>query len=100
MVATPEQYPWSSYRAHIGLDECDWLDVDPCTSGLSQSQDRRQRIYREFVEQGIHNHELEFIRGAVQRNQLTGSDAFILQVEQLTGERILHRTRGRPRVER
>jgi len=99
MVGMPELYPWSSYRAHIGLDECDWLDVDPCTSGLAQSQARRREIYRNFVEQGIHKHELEFIRGAVHRNQLTGSEAFILHVEQLTGERILHRARGRPRVE-
>jgi putative transposase len=99
MVARPEEYPWSSYGAHVGLSECDWLDVDPCTSGLAKSQERRQQIYRNFVEQGIHKHELEFIRGAVHRNQLTGSEAFILHVEQITGERILHRTPGRPRIE-
>jgi hypothetical protein len=36
-------------------------------------------------------------RGAVQRNQLTGSEAFILEIEQRIGERILYRCRGRPR---
>jgi len=57
-----------------------------------------QQRYREFVGQGIHEHELKFIRGSVQRNQLTGSEKFILEIEQRTGERILHRTRGRPRI--
>jgi hypothetical protein len=33
-VMLPEQYSWSSYRAHIGLVECKRLDVDPCTSVL------------------------------------------------------------------
>jgi hypothetical protein len=46
----------------------------------------------------MQEHELQFIRGAVHRNQLTGSEAFILEIEKRTGERILHRPRGRPRV--
>jgi len=41
--------------------------------------------------------ELPFIRGAVQRNQLTGCARFILEVERRTGERILYRDRGRLR---
>jgi len=97
MVALPESYPWSSYRARIGLADCDWLDPDPCFVSLGSTLERRQQRYREFVERGVHEHELEFIRGAVNRNQLTGSDAFILEVERRTGERIRHRQRGRPR---
>ena len=96
MVAAPEHYPWSSYRARVGLTECEWLDPDPCFLALALTQERRQKVYRDFVEQGVHEHELKFIRGAVQRNQLTGSESFILHVERLTGERILYRSRGRP----
>ena len=96
MVGAPEHYPWSSYRARVGLTECEWLDPDPCFLALAHTQERRQEIYRAFVEQGVHEHELKFIRGAVQRNQLTGSESFILHVERLTGERILYRSRGRP----
>jgi putative transposase len=96
MVAAPENYPWSSYRARIGLSECDWLDADPCYLALAQTEERRRQRYREFVEQCIHASELQFIRGAVQRNQLTGAEAFILKIEQRTGTRILHRQRGRP----
>jgi putative transposase len=97
MVAKPEDYRWSSYRARIGLIECDWLDSDPCFLALAASGELRQQRYREFVEQGIHGFELKFIRECVQRNQLTGSETFIREIEQRTGERILHRARGRPR---
>jgi putative transposase len=27
MVARPEDYAWSSYRARVGIVECDWLDL-------------------------------------------------------------------------
>ena len=96
MVARPEHYVWSSYRARIGMIECDWLDPDPCFLALASDPKRRQERYREFVEQGTTNYELKFIRDAVQRNQLTGGESFMLEIEQRIGERILFRSRGRP----
>ena len=96
MVARPENYAWSSYRARIGMIDCDLLDPDPCFLALAPEEKRRQERYREFVEQGISNYELKFIRDAVQRNQLTGGESFILEIEQRIGERILFRSRGRP----
>lgn len=96
MVAKPEDYLWSSYRARTGLLQCEWLDPDPCFLALAANTERRQQRYREFVEQGVHQYELKFIRSALQRNQLTGSDAFIDEIERRTGERILNRPRGRP----
>ena len=97
MVTAPEHFAWSSYRARIGLSDCDWLDPDPCFLSLASTAERRQQRYKAFVEQGIHEQELQFIRGAVNRNQLTGSESFIFEIEQRTGERILYRSRGRPR---
>jgi putative transposase len=81
------------------LIDCDWLDPDPCFVALGTTTERRHQRYRDFVAHGIHEHELKFIRGAVSRNQLTGSEAFVLEIERRTGERILCRSRGRPRVE-
>lgn len=97
MVSSPEAYRWSSYRARIGLIECDWLDPDPCFLALADTQERRQQRYQEFVQQGIHEQELKFFRDTIQRNQLLGSEPFIAEIEQRIGERILHRSRGRPR---
>lgn len=96
IVEKPEDFRWSSYRARVGLSDCDWLDADPCFRALADDQHNRQMRYREFVERGVREQELQFIREAVQRNQLTGSEFFVTEVEQRTGDRILHRSRGRP----
>jgi putative transposase len=96
MVERPEDYAWSSYRARTGLNDCPWLDPDPCFLALAPTIEQRQQRYREFVTRGIPGLQLEFLRMAVQRNQLTGSAAFILEIEQLTGTRILNRPPGRP----
>ena len=96
MVARPEEYAWSSYRAKTGLCDCPWLDPDPCFLALAPIVEQRQQRYREFVTYGIPQLQLEFLRTAVQRNQLTGSDTFITEIEQTTGTRILSRPPGRP----
>jgi putative transposase len=96
LVSEPEDHPWSSYRAHAGLNHCQWLDPDPCYLALGATPAQRCERYSEFVAQGIEDTELEFIRGAVNRNQLTGSEEFVEEFERHTGQRVLHRKRGRP----
>lgn len=96
IVEQPEDYRWSSYRARIGLSDCSWLDPDPCFLALAPTSEQRQRRYREFVTRGIPEQQIEFLRAAIQRNQLTGSDAFSLEIEQRIGERIFNRRPGRP----
>lgn len=96
IVARPEDYVWSSFQARTGLSNCPWLDPDPCFLALGPTLDIRQQRYREFVTRGAPKDQIEFLRTTVQRNQLTGSDAFILEIEQLTGARILNRPPGRP----
>jgi putative transposase len=98
MVSTPEDYTWSSYRARIGLVKCDWLDPDPCFTALGPDIATRHARYRDFVEQGIRTAELQFIRAAVQRNQLTGGETFMREIEERTGQRVLFRSRGRPKA--
>jgi putative transposase len=97
MVSAPEDYPWSSYRSRMGLEPSGCLDLDPCFCGLASTLQRQQALYKELIDAGIRESELRFIRDAVQRNQLTGSEKFALEIEQRTGERILNRGRGRPR---
>jgi putative transposase len=96
MVDSAERYSWTSHRAKIGLIECDWIDQDPCFIALGHDLAQRQIRYKQFVEQGISRHELEFISTAVQRNRLTGNEAFALEIEQRIGERILFRAQRRP----
>ncbi len=72
LVQRPEDYRWSSYRARIGLDPCNWLDPDPCYLALAANAEGRAQRYRLFVEQGIHAQELRFLREAIQCNQFIG----------------------------
>ncbi|MBV7494336.1 transposase [Pseudomonas sp. PDM24] len=96
-VQHAQDYPWSSL--HLRLNETaenHWLDEDLCFNELGKSYTERLARYTSFMEQTIPSSELQLIRGALQRGQLTGNPRFIDEIEQITGLRISHRARGRP----
>jgi putative transposase len=97
IVARPDDFAWSSYRAKLGMVRCNWLDADPCFLGLGDTVERRRRRYREFVEQGISAEELATIRSAVQGNQPTASDARLQDARDPFGA-CAKRPRGRPKM--
>jgi putative transposase len=96
MVSYPADYCWSSYRRKVGLEQMDWLDIDPCFAGLAETLNDRQKAYAAFVARGMSERELVFIRQAIQRCQLTGSNRFIDEVEERFGHRLEFRGQGRP----
>src|SRR5689334_3607068 len=96
MVGSPEEYLWSSCRYRLGHARCLWLDFDPCYLALGKTEGERRQRYREFLRTAIPEGEWSFIREAVQRGQLTGTDRFVAQVEAILGKRIENRSRGRP----
>lgn len=49
MVERVEDYPWSSYRARVGLDSCSWLDTSPVILALGDSDRVRKENYAKFV---------------------------------------------------
>jgi putative transposase len=96
MVATPEEYAWSSCRHRVGHVQAEWIDLDPCYLALGTTQEERRLRYGEFLRTAIPEGEWRLIREAVQRGQLTGTDRFVMQVETILGKRIEHRSRGKP----
>ncbi len=46
MVARPEDYRWSSYRAHAFGDPCEWLTSHPLIDALASNPAERQAAYR------------------------------------------------------
>lgn len=98
IVPRPEVYRWSSYRARVGLARCAWLDPDPSFLALASTDARRRERYREFVESGTGEQELDLIRAALRRNQLTGNESFVSLVHQRFGDWVPHRGPGRPTV--
>jgi REP-associated tyrosine transposase len=50
MVARPEDYRWSSYRATAGFEQAPaWLDIDTALSMFGGDAEASQATYREFV---------------------------------------------------
>jgi len=98
MVAEAGDYPWSSYQMRA-TDQAnsDWLDIDPCFIALGDTPERRRVRYMEFMRQAVTSSEIELIRTALQRGQLTGSTRFVDEIERIQGQRIELRGQGRPR---
>ncbi len=97
MVASPEDYEWSSYQEKTGLQENGLVDPDPFYENLGKTVQLRQKYYREFIQQADNKEELQQIRIALQRGQLTGTKKFVDEVEKRIGLRIELRGRGRPK---
>ncbi len=99
IAAHPRDYPWSSCRERMGLAPPGLLDPDAGMDGLGDTPDARRQAYARYLGAEPDITELELIRGAVQRNRLTGGDRFVAEIQQRTGLRIENRGRGRPRRE-
>jgi putative transposase len=99
MVVGPRQYRWSSYRERIGLVKSNLLDLDAVYLGLADDVIRRIELYQAYLKQDVSDKEIELLRSAWIRNQLTGNNRFIDEIESRIGRRIEYRTRGRPSKE-
>lgn len=96
MVARPEQYVWSSYRAKIGLTNTTELDLDPCYLALGETPSIRVDRYKAWVDSAIPEQEWRLIRHALQTGDVTGSHRFRDEIEAKLGRRVEPRRRGRP----
>ena len=96
MVENPGDYRWSSYRERMYGNGETMMDEDICYQGLGKSSEERRMTYRHFLDQAIPESEKKLIKNAVSRNQLTGNQPFIDEIEMRTGLRIEKRGRGRP----
>ena len=53
MVSLPEDYPYSSHRAYLGLEHDDLTDVDPVLRHFGPKKEIARERFREFVAAGI-----------------------------------------------
>lgn len=100
MVASPEQYRWSSFNDKIGPSVSRLLDEDAGYIQLGATRAERAARYREWIRASVPEGEWERIQLAVRRGQLTGGVLFQEVVERCTCRRIEFRGRGRPRKDR
>lgn len=98
MVAEAVDYPWSSHRMRVtDQADSDWLDIDPCFIALGNTSEKRRIRYMEFMRQAVPSSEIDLIRAALQRGQLTGSARFVDEIERIQGQRVELRGQGRPK---
>jgi putative transposase len=97
IVASPDEYCWSSYRSHVGDSDDQLLDLCSPYRELGNSDAECAQAYRAFVAKGSRKSELATVRTALQRNQPTGSRRFCDEIEQRIGRRISTHGQGRPR---
>ena len=58
LVARPDEYRWSSYRATAGLDNGpDWLDIDAALAAFDGCRETATAAYRQFVLEMIGLHD-------------------------------------------
>lgn len=96
MVTAPQDYRWSSCRARLGFANSPVLDLDPCYIGLAVDESTRRERYIAFLRDVVPEGEWGLIRTALQRGQLTGSDAFRERVAATLNREIQNRGQGRP----
>jgi putative transposase len=97
MVERPEDYFWSSYRSRAGIEPRPWLDADPAIEALASTRKRAASIYAALSGSPHSDEDLDLIRGALHRNQLTGDEQFAKTLQGQTGVLVINRARGRPR---
>lgn len=97
MVGSPGQYRWSSYAHRLNSSTDPWLDEHSLFTTLGATSAERADRYRAWVSASIPDGELDLIRAAAQRGQITGRGRFIEEAEQRVGRPVPSRGRGRPR---
>jgi REP-associated tyrosine transposase len=58
LVSKPDEYRWSSYRAHAGSRRCAWLVPHPVYLGLGPTVESRRAGYRALCAVALAEHEL------------------------------------------
>ena len=49
LVQSPEEYPWSSHRAYLGMEEIPWLTTDWVLSLFALDRKNARAAYTDFM---------------------------------------------------
>ena len=99
MVASPEDYPWSSVHAHLGRCTDPLLTPHPGFLALHPQPAMRADIYRDWLRRGVGDEELASIRAHLDQERAWGSQRFQQMAEKTLGRPVRLKRPGRPRKE-
>jgi putative transposase len=97
MVATPGEYPYSSYRNHAQGDEDSLLTSHSCYLELHAEPSERLKVYRHLFSDALNDEILTQLRESTNACTVIGNDRFKEQIATMLGRRISTGKRGRPK---
>jgi len=95
MVALPEEYRWSSAKAHVAPNGATFLADHDKYLRLGDTPRQRAQAYLESSRTPLEEEVLAEIRHAIRRGVPLGSDGFTEQIEHQLGRRVRLRKPGR-----
>ncbi|HYM21727.1 MAG TPA: transposase [Vicinamibacterales bacterium] len=78
MVKAPQDYRWSSYRAHALVEEMPWLAPHAILNDLGSTPEERCAVYRALCEKTLGDDELIDLRHQPQRLRSKGEPSGLL----------------------
>jgi putative transposase len=99
VVVDPFDYPWSSFRQHIGAAPY-FVQDHPIWTCLADSQTECFQRYREIAVLPLANEVIKEININVVQGSVYGGEQFRAEIETLSGQKVRPRPRGRPRLSR
>lgn len=95
MVAHPEEYRWSSHRAHLGKVNPGLWTPHPEYLHLGENITERVAVYQALFNEVLCAEEIQQIRDSLNRGHALGNNRFREEMERLTGIRQQVAKRGR-----
>ncbi|MFH0883338.1 MAG: transposase [bacterium] len=86
MTATPDSYPWSSARVHLGRLKNDLINIEPIVSLVDD--------YAGYLADGIDDKVFEHLERHLSTGRPLGDTTFLVRVEEITGRSLLKHKPG------
>ena len=97
MVRDPSEYAWSSFGHNALGMTSHFVSPHPAYLALGGTEEERRIVYRALFAVPESSADLELIRACVSAGLALGDDAFIKDVERMTGRSAARKPGGRPR---
>lgn len=97
VAQSPQEWRWSSYRHHIGLEQETFLVDHPLYWALRNTPFERQATYRSLVEAPLDAGVASAIEQATETSWGLGSESFLQSISEQASRRLSPLPRGRPK---
>lgn len=96
LATTPQEYRWSSASENCGLIKETITTIHPLFAKLGDTPEKAKQVYLEALKKPLQKDVLEEIRVHISKQTLIGSTAFRKKIEDISGQVLDARERGRP----